>query len=108
MGDVDALGALYGRRPVLMPQGKSAVFGKVAIRKLYHAVLADVRITSTGKLREVVTAGDRGFFWTSYSLRAASKAGGQITESRGKSVFIFTRQRDGLWKIARLIDNSDE
>jgi ketosteroid isomerase-like protein len=90
-GDADALVALYTRKPVLMPQGRPAIFGKAAIRSLYRAVLRAVRIESTG----------------TYSLRATPKAGGKARQSKGKSVFIVRRQNDGAWKIARLIDNSD-
>jgi uncharacterized protein (TIGR02246 family) len=106
-GDADALVALYTRKPVLMPQGRPAIFGKAAIRSLYRAVLRAVRIESTGTLRDVEAAGDWGYFWSTYSLRATPKAGGKARQSKGKSVFIVRRQNDGAWKIARLIDNSD-
>jgi uncharacterized protein (TIGR02246 family) len=107
-GDADALVSLYGDRPVLMPQGRPAIFGKTAIRSLYRAVLGEVRIESQAALREVEAAGDWGYFWSTYSLRATPKDGGRPVRSRGKSVFIVKRQRDGVWKIVRLIDNSDE
>jgi len=55
-GDADALVSLYTDRPVLMPQGRPAVFGKAAIRSLYRAVLGRVRIESKGALREVQAA----------------------------------------------------
>lgn len=107
-GDADALLSLYAERPVLMAQGRPAIFGKAAIRSLYRAVLAEVQIESKGALREVEAAGDWGFFWSTYSLRATPKGGGEPIRSKGKSVFIVRWQRDGAWKIARLIDNSDE
>jgi uncharacterized protein (TIGR02246 family) len=107
-GDADALVSLYTERPVLMPQGRPAIFGKAAIRSLYRAVLSEVQVESKGALREVEAAGDWGYFWSTYSLRATPKGGGEPTRSKGKSVFIVRRQRDGTWKIARLIDNSDE
>lgn len=106
-GDADALVSLYTARPVLMPQGRPAVIGKAAIRSLYRAVLGQMRIESKGALREVEAAGDWGYFWSTYSLRATPKRGGGAIRSKGKSIFIVRRQRDGEWKIARLIDNSD-
>jgi uncharacterized protein (TIGR02246 family) len=106
-GDADALLTLYANHPVLMPQGRSAIHGKAAIRALYRAVLGEVQIKSKGALREVEASGDWGYFWSTYSLRAMPKAGGDTVRSKGKSVFIVRRQRDGAWKIARLIDNSD-
>ena len=69
---------------------------------------AELQIKSKGALREVDASGDWGYFWSTYSLRSTPKAGGNPTTTKGKSVFIVKRQRDGSWKIARLIDNSDE
>jgi uncharacterized protein (TIGR02246 family) len=106
-GDADALVSLYAERPVLMPQGRPAIFGKAAIRSLYRAVLGEVQIESQGALREVEAAGDWGYFWSTYVLRVTPKGGGEPIRSKGKSVFIVRRQCDGTWRIARLIDNSD-
>lgn len=106
-GDADALLSLYADRPVLMPQGRPAIVGKSAIRPLYRAVFKAVSIRSTGRMREVVAAGDWGYFWSTYNLTATPKAGGRTVRSRGKSVFILQRTPRGQWRIARLIDNSD-
>ncbi len=105
-GDVDALLSLYADDPVLMPQGQPAVSGKGAIRPLYEAVLKEVTIKSEGTLMEVEASGDWGYFWSTYTLTATPKAGGEVIESEGKSLFIVRRQPDGAWKISRLIDNS--
>ena len=106
-GDADALLSLYADDPVLMPQGQAAIVGKDAIRPLYEAVLKEVAIKSRGKLMEVETSGDWGYFWSTYALTATPKAGGKPIRSKGKSLFIVKRER-GAWKIARLMDNSDE
>jgi uncharacterized protein (TIGR02246 family) len=106
-GDADALLSLYADDPVLMPQGQPAIVGKEAIRSLYQAVLKEVVIKSKGALMEVEASGDWGFFWSTYTLTAAPKAGGKLIRSKGKSVFIVKRDHRGAWKIARLIDNSD-
>ncbi len=107
-GDADALLSLYAERPVLMPQGQPAIFGKKAIGSAYRAVLKEVVIKSKGTLKEVEVCGNWGYFWSTYTLTARPKAGGKPIRSKGKSVFIVKRQADGAWKIARLIDNSDD
>ncbi len=107
-GDADALLSLYAERPVLMPQGHPAICGKRAIRSAYRAVLKEMSIESKGSLEEVEASGDWGYFWSTYDLTARPKAGGKPIRSKGKSVFIVKRQADGAWKIARLIDNSDD
>jgi uncharacterized protein (TIGR02246 family) len=105
-GDVDALLSLYADDPVLMPQGQPALSGKGAIRRLYEAILTEVTIKSEGTLMEVEASGDWGYFWSTYKLTATPKAGGEVINSEGKSLFIVRRQLDGTWRIARLIDNS--
>jgi len=106
-GDADALLSLYVKEPVLMPQGRPVVIGKHAIGSLYRAVLNEFAFRSKGRLMEVEASGDWGYFWSTYTLRATPKAGGQPFKSKGKSVFIVKRDPGGAWKIARLIDNSD-
>ncbi len=107
-GDADALLALYAEEPVLMPQGQPAIVGKDAIRSIYQTVLKEVEIKSKGALMEVEASGDWGYFWSSYTLTATPKAGGKPIKGGGKSVFIVKRESRGAWKIARLIDNSDD
>ena len=107
-GDADALLSLYAEEPVLMPQGRPAIVGKNAIRSIYQAVLNEVVIKSKGRLVEVEASGDWGYFWSNYMLTATPKAGGKPIRSKGKSVFIVKRGPGGAWKIARLIDNSDD
>lgn len=106
-GDVDALLALYADDPVVMPWGRPAVFGKEAIRALYEPVFRDYTIRSEERVMEVEVSGGLGYFWVSYHLRAAPKGGGAPLEEDGKAVFIVRRVANGVWKIARLIDNSD-
>jgi uncharacterized protein (TIGR02246 family) len=107
-GDADTLLSLYADEPVLMPQGRPAMVGKAAIRSIYRAVLKEVAIESKGVLMEVEASGDWGYFWSTYTLTATPKAGGKPIRSKGKSLFIVKRDPHGAWKIARLIDNSDE
>lgn len=107
-GNADALVSLFVEDPVVLPQGQPAIVGKEALRSIYKALLKEVVIRSRGRLVEVEASGNWGYFWSTYTLSATPKAGGKPTRSKGKSVFIVKRQTDGAWKIARLIDNSDE
>ncbi|MDO8262052.1 MAG: SgcJ/EcaC family oxidoreductase [Gallionella sp.] len=107
-GDADALLSLYADDPVLMPSGQPAVFGKDAIRPLYQSVLKEYLFKSQTRLMDIEVSGDLGYFWSTYKLTATPKAGGESFEEEGKSVFIVKREHGGAWKIARLIDNSDQ
>jgi uncharacterized protein (TIGR02246 family) len=106
-GDVDLLLSLYANEPVLMSQDKPAIVGKPAIQALYEPVLKGYDIKSESTLKEVEAAGDWGFFWSTYSLTATPKAGGEPVTSKGKSLFIVRREPGRGWKISRLMDNSD-
>ena len=107
-GDAEALLAFYADSPILLPQGQPAIVGKDAIRSMYQSVFKDFIIRGKGKVVEVDVSGSLGYFWSSYSLTATPKASGNPVTARGKSLFIVKRQDDNSWKIARLIDNSDE
>jgi uncharacterized protein (TIGR02246 family) len=106
-GDADALLSLYTDDPILMPQGQPAVIGKNAIRSLYQSFFEQFTVKGKGRVVEVEVSGDLGYFWSSYTLTATPKTGGDQIKGEGKSVFIVRRQADNSWKIARLIDNSD-
>ena len=106
-GDVDALLRLYADNPTLLSQGQPAIIGKDAIRSLYQSVFKDFLIKGKGEVVKVELSGDLGYLWSSYSLTATPKASGNPISSKGKSLFIVKRQKDNSWKIALLMDNSD-
>ncbi len=106
-GDSELILSLYADEPILMPQDQPIVVGKDAIRPLYQAVLKDYSFKSQGSVEEIEVSGDLGYFRTSYTFSAIPKAGGEPLDVTGKTIFIVKRQRDGAWKIIRLIDNSD-
>ena len=107
-GDAAALLDLYvDDEPVLMPQNQPPVIGKEAIRPLYRAVFKEYNVTGGGEMLEIEAAGDWGYYWSTYTLQATPKVGGQPLEDSGNSMFIVRRQPDGSWKIARLIANSE-
>lgn len=106
-GDTDLLMSLYSRAPVLLPQGRPPVVGRRAIRALYEPLLRSFAFTSESRLMEVSQSGDLGYFWSTYELVATPREGGNSMRAQGKSVFIVKRE-GGSWKIARLIDNSNQ
>ncbi len=106
-GDADFLLSLYAEDPAILGQDQPAVLGKDAIRPMYQSLLKQFEFKSESKLIEVEVAGDWGYFWSTYTLRATPKAGGEPITVAGKSVFIVNRDAGGAWKIKRLIDNSD-
>jgi len=107
-GDADALLSLYADEPVLMPQDQPVVIGKDAIRPLYEAVLKEMDFQSEWTIEEIVVSGDLGYFRSAYTLTATPKASGEPINVTGKSIYIVKRDSGGVWRIARLMDNSDK
>ncbi|MHB1035471.1 MAG: YybH family protein [Pirellulales bacterium] len=106
-GDAEAILALYADNPVLMPQGQPTVTGKDTLGPMYRSVFEEYTIQGDGQVLQVEAFGDWGFLWSTYTLAATPKAGGQPITDEGKSVFIVKRQPGGQWKITHLISNSD-
>jgi uncharacterized protein (TIGR02246 family) len=107
-GDVAFVLSLYTNDPVLMPSGQPAVFGIDAIRPMYEVAMGAVDLDSRYEIRDIEVSGDLGYFWCTYTLMATPKEGGETFEVDGKYLCIVKRQADDTWKIARLIDNSDQ
>ncbi len=105
--DPEALLALYADDAVLMLTNEPPLIGKEALRTLYQYVFENYTSTGSGKQLEVEVGGDLGYIWSTYTATSTPKAGGEPIKDRGNSVFIVRRQRDGSWKVARDIWNSD-
>ena len=106
--DAEALISLFTDDPIVMPHSQPVVIGKDAIRSLYQSVFAEYKVEGMVEVVEIEISGDLGYFWCNYTLTATPRAGGAPINEKGKSIFIVRRQDDNSWKIARLIDNSDQ
>lgn len=106
-GDYELLLSLYADEPILMPQDQPTLIGKGAIRPLYQAILKELTFESDVTVEEIEVSGDLGYYRTSYTFKATPKSEGETIEVTGKTLFIVKRQKDGNWKISRLMDNSD-
>jgi uncharacterized protein (TIGR02246 family) len=90
---------------IMLPAGSNIVAGKEAIRKYVTP-----RFEAPGfSLRwEPIDARASGSLGYTYGISKASRAGadGKSVVSYGKYVTIWTRQRDGIWKIALDMGNN--
>ncbi len=106
-GDVEGLLALLADDCVLMPWGRPALFGRDAVRPLYQEVFREYAIASDTTIMDLELSGDLGYFWCQYTRAVTPRGGGVPMKEEGKSLFVVRRER-GAWKIARVIDNSDQ
>ena len=107
-GDLDAFMALMAEDAVLMPPNEPSITGRVAVRSLLGGFFDEFIITLDSLvLEEIVVAGDWAFVRDSYATTLTPKVGGGAVQANGKNIWIWNRQADGSWRIARNIWNSD-
>jgi uncharacterized protein (TIGR02246 family) len=72
-----------------------------ALRGRFHRHIAYVSA-------EIRVAGDMAFDRGTFSFTVSPKAGGDTSIETGKYLFLYSRDGDRSWKIARVIVNLDE
>lgn len=97
--------ALFEDRAVYMPPGAPAVTTREGLQEMAAAgfgpYAADIQITPV----EIVVSGDWAFARSHVTGTVTPRAGGDAIPVDLKQLVIYHRQRDGTWKIARLIGN---
>jgi len=101
-GSTDAALALYAEDGVFMPPYSQSAVGKEAVRRAYDKVFQelkfDVRFT-TAEL--VVVAPDWAFVRTNSAGTTGHASTGKTTAEANQELFIFRKDGDGRWRIAR-------
>jgi len=106
-GDVEGLLACYTDDVVSMPPDLPAMVGKDALRTYYQEAFSQLSIEALEMTAEEThLAGDWAFSRGKFEETIAP-SGGDVFDLVGKYLFIFHREADGSWKIARLIGNMD-
>ena len=106
-GDMDALLALYTEDAVDIPPGPISI-GKAAIRQRHERGLVGLTANSWVIFDEVVVTGDWAFARGVYQATYTTIADGTQTQARNDNLWLFHRESDGSWRIARMIYNSAE
>jgi len=106
-GDVEGLIAHYTDDVVSMPPDLPAMAGKDALRAYYQEAFSQLSIEALEMTpEETHVAGDWAFSRGKFEETVVPSAGDPF-DVVGKFLFIFRREADGSWKIARLIGNMD-
>ena len=102
--DVDGVMTLYADDGVFMPQHSAPSVGREAIRAAYDGVFQaiglDIRFTIDEILR---LSPDWAFARTRSEGFVRVKATGDKVPEANQELFVFQRQDDGHWRIARYI-----
>jgi ketosteroid isomerase-like protein len=105
--DVDAILAGMTDDVVYLPPGAPLVQGKDALRKALEPAYKLIDAEVSMRPVETVVADDWAWEWGHLSGTTRLLAGGSPTRLDGKYFYVYKRQPDGSWKIARDIYNEN-
>jgi uncharacterized protein (TIGR02246 family) len=100
--DSNAVMPLYMEDGVFMPPYSPSAVGAVAVREAYDAVFAAIRLTVEFSVAEVVEMSPEWVFARTNSAgNTLNHATGKTSAEGNQELFIFRKDRDGKFKIAR-------
>ena len=103
--NVEAILAGMTDNVVYLAPGQPPVLGRDALRKVMEPFYGSNDAQVSMRAEETVVAGDWAWEWGHLSGSIHPKIVTQATAFEGKYLYIYQRQRDGSWKIARDIYN---
>jgi uncharacterized protein (TIGR02246 family) len=100
--DTNAVMPLYMEDGVFMPPYSPSAVGSAAVRKAYDDVFAAIQLTVKFTVAEIVEMGpDWVFARTNSAGTTLNHATGKTSAEGNQELFIFRKDRDGKFKIAR-------
>jgi uncharacterized protein (TIGR02246 family) len=101
-GSTDAALALYAEDGVFMPPYSQSAVGKEAVRRAYDKVFQELKFDVRFTIAElVVMAPDWAFVRTNSAGTTGHASTGKTTTEANQELFIFRKDGDGTWRIAR-------
>jgi uncharacterized protein (TIGR02246 family) len=101
-GKTSAVLPLYTDDGIFMPPYSPSAIGKDAVRKAYDAVFEELRFHAKFTIAEVVVMAPA---WAYVRTNSAGATGhhstGKTTAEANQELFIFRKDGDGQWRIAR-------
>jgi uncharacterized protein (TIGR02246 family) len=100
--DTNAVMPLYAQDGVFMPPYSSSAVGLAEVRKAYDAVFAAIQLTVKFQIAEIVEMSpDWVFARTNSAGTTLNHATGAISKEGNQELFIFRKEKDGRFRIAR-------
>jgi uncharacterized protein (TIGR02246 family) len=98
----DAVMPIYAEEGVFMPPYSESAVGSAAVRKAYDAVFNAITLNVKFTIAEIVEmAPDWAFARTNSAGTTTDHTTGTASAEGNQELFIFKKDRDGAWKIAR-------
>jgi uncharacterized protein (TIGR02246 family) len=100
--DTNAVMPLYAQDGVFMPPYSPSAVGLAEVRKAYDAVFAAIQLTVQFRIAEIVEMSpDWVFARTNSAGTMLNHATGAISKEGNQELFIFHKEKDGKFRIAR-------
>jgi ketosteroid isomerase-like protein len=97
---------LYTVDTVVMPRGRPRIEGREAMRRAIGGLAAGRQVDIAVTEREIRVVGDYGWYLGDFQVRYTPKAaGGAVQVEDGRSLIIYRRDGDGVWRVHRDIDS---
>jgi len=100
--DAGKIASWWTEDAVFINRAGPTVHGRAALDSMVKGFIGTMRLTSvTVETDEIVVSGDYGYYLGRYDevLQRQGSAAGE--HDRGRFIFIWRRQPDGSWKVAR-------
>jgi ketosteroid isomerase-like protein len=100
--DTNAVMPLYAEGGVFMPPYSSSAVGLAAVRRAYDVVFAAIKLTVKFTIVEIVEMSPEWVFARTNSAGSTlNHATGEVSREGNQELFIFQKEKDGKFKIAR-------
>jgi len=104
--DLNGVLAVWSDDGVLMPPHHPPVHGRAALEQYFRDLFSHSRFAFVFGSSDIDVAGI-ALQRIEYTTSAWPLGGGSVVQDRGKGLHVYRRQRDGSWKLAQDIWNSD-
>lgn len=101
--DAAAAVEVYADDAVFMAQHRAPAVGRAAIRQAYDEIFAAIRLRVTFGIDEIELAGDTAWARTHSRGETEIRALGARVPERNSELFVFQKQPDGAWRVARYL-----
>jgi len=109
--DFETLLSLWTEDGVLLEPGKKPTMGIEAIKAYMNEQQEASKAYTIKKYEhrweEIKVVGNWAFEWGFFEAVAEMIASGEVIEQRGKFLRVLKKQKDGSWKVARVIAHND-
>lgn len=104
-GDYAAIPPLYTEDALIMPRGRPAIHGRVALAERLGGLAAGRRVAIDFEIVELEVIGDHAWLVSRFAVTYTppDDPAGAVTE-HGRSLIVYRRDRDGGWRIHRDMD----